>query len=610
MASKSKRKHGEIDAEQIKYKIAVLPIKIGKNPLYIDCQKTSERVIPPASSSTLWFSYDYKRYHPFSLINSEGNHCHKKDIKLQLKLELLENASNPNIPLPEPTLTVATSSGTSECYWFSVVRPHVAGRYRFEIFGVKDAPVEPLIWEMIVTDSTPRLPPPSPPIQVSSVTLAVPIIPISTSSPATTQELTVTNEDFAGSNIGDISSIATVTEVIDHENSVKAETENLNTAIISVLPAKLSSPSTLEPSVLNSSEPSTTAEFADTEATSTKKAPIAIPPPTDKIIIKSLFKAPRNVSVTAAISKPPPNFSKSTSDKETPIVMSKQKSQSSSSPGSILSPDYYLSGKKENGRNLSVSERLVLNPFPAPDVIADGAYKKIVRPGVSELKLDGLVIKLTIPPALVVALLDDKSRVSMYQTEATHSHIPSPHRRAFNEELAKQTLRYSQPTVHEILFKVQKDTKTIVDGVETFRLLRHAFEYYFDRCVLYAVERTDEVYGDILKQLRQSKKSCSGSFGAIFLLRFIVFLASGLESVLDHSEELSDQETMQGDVDGVTATIGGNSGISSASQITQISQSRRRLQNSRHIVGSATKLQEVAVLLLKELEFGSHFIFQ
>lgn len=606
MSSKSKRKYDEIGTEQVQYKIVNLPPKGGKKPLFIGCQKTSERIIPPASSSTLWFSYDYKRYHPFSLINTEGNQCHIKDIKLRLKLELLENATEPNIPLPEPTLTVATSSGTSECYWFSVVRPHVAGRYRFEIFAVKDAPVEPLIWEMIVTDSKQQSP--TIPLTLSSASV-VPIIPKSLASTTTSQESVTTSDKPTVSNIINIPTVATITECNDPKPSVTIDTENSIAGVTDSLQMK--SLSILEPIAPKlSSESSVNEVVAIIKVPSTKKAPIANSPPTGKITTQPRSKEPANLVTTTAVSKLHSNSTKSATVTATQTSVTKQQSLSTSNADSILFQDFFASGKKVTGSKLSLSEQSALNRFPASDVLADGADKKIVRPGVSELKLDGSVIKLTISPALVVALLDDKSRVSMYQTEETHRQIPQQQRKAYNEDLSKQVLRYSQPSVHEILFKVQKDTKTIVDGVETFRLLRHAFEYYFDRCVLYAVERSDEVYGEILKQLRQNKKSYSGSFGAIFLLRFIIFLAASLESVLDRCEQLSAQDPTLGDVDGLNATIGGDNSSCSESQFTQIRQSRRRHQNSRQFVGSATKLQDVSVHILKELEFGSHFIFQ
>lgn len=231
-------------------------------------------------------------------------------------------------------------------------------------------------------------------------------------------------------------------------------------------------------------------------------------------------------------------------------------------------------------------------PYPSQDVI-DIPVKRVERPGITELQLHGSVLKLTLPPSLAAALLDDKSRVSALLS-STSKQVSKEEIAQRNKSILELTEKYSSPSVHDVLYKIEKETKTtILGGADVFRTLRLAFEAYFEKTVLYEVEKEAGLYGRKIEGLKAQKRCLSTGFGAIFLLRFLVFLAVGIDAATS-SEPTADEGAQEDATDAHT----------------QSSMSRRRTLTYKQVTGAASKLQEVVQYIVKDLDKSSHFLFQ
>lgn len=247
----------------------------------------------------------------------------------------------------------------------------------------------------------------------------------------------------------------------------------------------------------------------------------------------------------------------------------------------------------ETGKN--VTNGLVL-AFPSQDII-DLAVQRVDRPNIETLQLQGSVLKLSLSPYLVAALLDDKTNVSAILSASAK--IPKNVKIQRNKELLEVTEKYNSPSVHDILFKLEKETKTtILGGAEIFRTLRVAFESYFEKTVLYEVEKEYDIYGKKIEYLRAQKRCLSTGFGAIFLLRFLVFLAVGIDAA-----EQAVGESIQSNTNDTDDTA-------NADTHTHSSANRRRALTYKHVTGAGSKLQEIVQYILKDLEKSSHFLFQ
>jgi len=258
--------------------------------------------------------------------------------------------------------------------------------------------------------------------------------------------------------------------------------------------------------------------------------------------------------------------------------------------------------EEESGKNGTNGQVLT---FPSQEII-DMAVQRIERPNIASLQLHGSVLKLSLPPALVTALLDDKSNVSLLLSASVK--MTKNEKMNRNQELLEVIEKYNSPSVHDILFKLEKETKsTIGGGTEIFRTLRLAFESYLEKTVLYEVEKESEIYGRKIEQLKLQKRCLSTGFGAIFLLRFLVFLAVGIDAAELEMSAAENENTQQieneeedKDKDKTNAADGH----------AQSSMSRRRTLTYKHVTGAGAKMQEVVQYILKDLEKCAHFLFQ
>jgi hypothetical protein len=206
--------------------------------------------------------------------------------------------------------------------------------------------------------------------------------------------------------------------------------------------------------------------------------------------------------------------------------------------------------------------------------------------------------------------MDDRLRVSSLYTLSTHPHLTLAQINENNRHVLFPAESYNSPSVHEILYRIQRECKTtILDSDEVFRLLRNSFELYFERSVLYSIERAPEIWGNKLAHLRSQKMTVSSGFGAIYLLRLIVFLAVGTDNIANTSEVETSESLTDKDLIGI-AEAEQSSLAGGVSQMSQISQSRRRNLNARQLAGAANKLLDVIQYIIRDLEKNSHFLFQ
>ena len=177
-----------------------------------------------------------------------------------------------------------------------------------------------------------------------------------------------------------------------------------------------------------------------------------------------------------------------------------------------------------------ISTLIPVLPYPTQDIVRS-VDKRLVRPLLSERQLHGSVLKVTLPQSLVIALADDRARISLLHTSKTHPHLTSVEIMTHNLPLLHTIEKYNIPSIHDILYRIQKESKTvIVNSEDVFRYLRSAFEVYCIHNILYSTEKCDEVYNNKLRYIYDNKKMLCECFGGIYLLRFIVFLVVGLDT--------------------------------------------------------------------------------
>ena len=154
-----------------------------------------------------------------------------------------------------------------------------------------------------------------------------------------------------------------------------------------------------------------------------------------------------------------------------------------------------------------------------------------MRPLLNERQLHGSVLKVTLPQSLVIALADDRARISLLYTSKTHPHLTPVEIMTHNLPILHTIEKYNIPSIHDILYRIQKESKTvIVNSEDVFRYLRSAFEVYCINNILYSTEKSDEVYNNKIRYIYDNKKMLCECFGGIYLLRFIVFLVVGLDT--------------------------------------------------------------------------------
>lgn len=137
--------------------------------------------------------------------------------------------------------------------------------------------------------------------------------------------------------------------------------------------------------------------------------------------------------------------------------------------------------------------------------------------------------------------------------------------------------------------------------------MRNAFEYYFPQVILYKWEY--QAISKRIQNMERRKIKFGDSFGAPFLLRFIIMLATGLSKVNSSHQETAGSSSV--DIDDTIASTNSEPGIDidEDDSIRVKSQKRRQNVQSRHTKVLRNKLQEILEVLLADLDEYAHLIF-
>ena len=241
------------------------------------------------------------------------------------------------------------------------------------------------------------------------------------------------------------------------------------------------------------------------------------------------------------------------------------------------------------------------------------------------IKVKGPILEIALPVSLTVALLDDRARVDSgamgcSKNEKDLSSIQEP--------------RLSTSlSVADLLNKVQQRAKHVIADCELIIIrIRQLFECLFETSILYSYERT-AMKGQ-LSQMRADKLNYADNFGGIYLLRLLILIVTGADSIYppvtdtigsedtDHCESgtasgasssSSNTEINSLPVDAVHTSNPpnvSNSNVASSVTVTsQSSKSRRSAVMNKHHKMEFYKFQEVVDCALKELDESAHTVF-
>lgn len=235
-------------------------------------------------------------------------------------------------------------------------------------------------------------------------------------------------------------------------------------------------------------------------------------------------------------------------------------------------------------------------------------------------RVKGPMLEIVLPVSLTVALLDDRARIdSDIIGSKKHDNISGSKSQAM-----------VPITVSELLTKVQQRAKHQIGECETLILrLRQLFECLFESSILYSSERI--AMKQQLATLKAQNITYADSFCGIYLLRLIVLVVTGADSIYPLSTDLEasseeifseivpeDLPIIEGESTSNIENLMNSSAIdinnavekpSTSSNISQSSQQRRIAVQNKHINNEFYKFQEVLNCALKELEESTHIIF-
>lgn len=231
-------------------------------------------------------------------------------------------------------------------------------------------------------------------------------------------------------------------------------------------------------------------------------------------------------------------------------------------------------------------------------------------------KVKGPILEITIPAALVIALLDDRARVD--------SEVLGPIKACKTSDVLEESATKLSLTVSELLNKVQQRAKhSIADCDVVILRVRQLFECLFESCILYVPERLS--HKQKIQQLKAEKQNFADYFGGIYLLRLLVLIVTGADSIYPQSSDsVRMEDTAPHDVTSTSVssaldeTVSGvydvsgtesSTAVSSPTGISQSSKLRRSAVMNKHHKNEFYKFQEVIDCALRELDESAHVIF-
>ena len=198
------------------------------------------------------------------------------------------------------------------------------------------------------------------------------------------------------------------------------------------------------------------------------------------------------------------------------------------------------------------------------------------------MSVRGTILEIkALPSSLLTALLDDQTRV------VTKSSTPL---------LIRINPMHSALSTSEVLTRVltRAKTKGIPDCENPILRLRQLFEYLFEGSILYAEEKADINVKQQLNQIKSQRLTFAESCGAIYLLRLLVLVTAGADSLYDETSSI-----------GVEST----SSVDAATHVARSSKERRQAVISNKHKMDFYRFQEVIDVCIRELDDAAHIAF-
>lgn len=278
------------------------------------------------------------------------------------------------------------------------------------------------------------------------------------------------------------------------------------------------------------------------------------------------------------------------------------------------------------GPRLPSKFRIERSAFTRPPTTNDEMLTKVSITDI--VRVRGPMLIIALPSSLTVALLDDRARVDSEALAVTKLESTF--------KIPDKSLSMLHISVTELLNRIQVRAKHSINEADILIVrLRQLFECLFESTILYSSERT--AMKQQLVSLRAQKRNYADSFGGIYLLRLLVLIVTGADSIYppttegvnEEAEELSGsaltqdyplnrEERSSSDMSNALEKLAEENVLSnkksSSPRLTSSSnfshsKLRKTALMSKHHEKEFYKLQEVIDCALKELDETAHFVF-
>ena len=251
----------------------------------------------------------------------------------------------------------------------------------------------------------------------------------------------------------------------------------------------------------------------------------------------------------------------------------------------------------------------------------------------SLLRVKGPILEISLSSSLTIAMLDDRARV-----DSGIAGMPYLACTSVSTEIDCFDSSKSQPmiqlTVSELLNKIQLRAKHSIAECDVLILrFRQLFECLFETSILYSTERA-AMKKDIAA-IKAQKSSFADNYGGIYLLRLLILIVTGTDSLHPKPIDTNNSSGRGGEVLGSDPLLIVNENASSSDKnciannslhnepvlvpgtvpdllphnISKSSKLRRSAIIDKHQKNEFYKFQELVDLALKELDESAHMIF-
>jgi hypothetical protein len=483
-----------------------------------------------------------KEYYPLGIFDNETK---AMVIKTQYRLKMIVDFELPGSKNNDSATYEVVLTQSKGIYWFGLIQPHARGIIRVQAIVEDHKHVEPLVAAIRVTGG------PEPVAEViAQVTETADDHPIevhvaSTAAPASTAKPKNTSKPKAESQVDD-NAVST---------SSKAKDKKSSSARLSMESAtEVAADENLGKDSKKRKRSSSIAPVVDAQAVERSKSP------------ESKKPSAKNSRTSAATDLAVDDIGDDIGEADVPVKQARQ-------------------SKKRRIANPLVDEKYRTLPFPPLNFLP--ACARIQRPITDLITVQGPQLMVTFPPAVSLAFKDDRLRVRILQMQYPEvMQASSDH--PTTTQLQYVTNNEAFPTVNELLYRLENKVSHIADASSIIQSMRNAFEYYFTNNLLYHFEYL--VMEDKILDLESRKVKYGDSFGAPFLLRLIVLMIVGVDTldVLPTSSSSSSSSSPRGS--------------SSSSQ-------RRSAVLEKQNKAMHARLQEILDTLVADLEDNAHLLF-